>query len=68
MARHSSLVSQAEIKRTVTAVLEGGVRLGKIEVDHRTGKVTIYPEAVGLEREADSADATLERWMRNNGS
>lgn len=67
MARHCSLVSQAEIKRTITAALEGGVRPGKIEVDHRTGKVTIYPETIGIEREADSADATLERWMKKNG-
>lgn len=56
MAYRSALVSQAEIKRTVAAVIENGVLPGRIEVDHRTGKVTIYPQS------AERRDADKTGW------
>jgi len=52
--------SQAEIKRTVAAAIEGGLRIGKIEVDHRTGKVAIFPEGIDPEATANPCDRLLK--------
>ena len=44
MANRPALVSQTEVKRTVSGALAAGLRIARVEVDHRTGKVTIIPE------------------------
>ena len=46
MANRPALVSQTEVKRTVSGVLAAGLLVGRVEVDHRTGKVTVYSEGV----------------------
>ncbi|SOC02193.1 hypothetical protein [Rhodobacter maris] len=60
MAGRPALVSQAEIKRTVAAAIEGGLRIGKIEVDHRTGKVAIFPEGVDADVITNPCDRLLK--------
>lgn len=62
MANRPTTVTQAEIKRTVAAARAAGER-GRIEVDHRAGKVIIYPEQVSegpaqqpADREKDEAE------------
>ncbi|MCA3485855.1 MAG: hypothetical protein IOD05_17170 [Rhodobacter sp.] len=45
MANRLALVSETEIKRSVRGALAGGVQIGRVEVDHRTGRVVII--AVG---------------------
>lgn len=44
MANRPALVSQTEVKRTVAGALDAGLRIGRIEVCHRTGKVVIYTD------------------------
>lgn len=46
MANRPALVSQTEVKRTVSGALAAGLRVGRVEVDHRSGKVTVYSEGV----------------------
>lgn len=60
MAGRPALVSQVEIKRTVAAAIEGGLRIGKIEVDHRTGKVIIYPEGIDPAATVNPCDRLLK--------
>lgn len=43
MANRLALVSETEIKRSVRGALAGGVQIGRVEVDHRTGRVIIIP-------------------------
>ena len=44
MAARPARVSQAEIKRTLQAALAAGMRIGRVEVDHATGRVVVIPE------------------------
>ena len=44
MANRPALVSQAEIKRAVAGILAAGLRVGRVEVDHRNGRVIVIPE------------------------
>lgn len=44
MAARPAVVSQAEIKRTLQAALSAGLRIGRVEVDHITGRVVVFPE------------------------
>lgn len=60
MAARPALVSQQEVKRTVSAALAAGIRIGRIEVDHRTGKVTIFPEGIDDTKLSNPCDRLLE--------
>ena len=60
MAPRPALVSQQEVKRTVTAAIAAGVRIGRIEVDHRAGKVTIVPEGAAEAKTRNPCDRLLE--------
>lgn len=51
MANRPALITQAELKRTIAGALEAGVKVGRVEVDHRAGKVVIY--SVGVEDTTD---------------
>ena len=59
MAGRPAIVSQTEIKRTLSAAIGAGLRVGKVEIDHRAGKVTIYPEGAVLEATTNPCDRLL---------
>ena len=44
MPSRPAQVTQAEIKRTLQAALSVGLRIGRVEVDHATGRVVVFPE------------------------
>ena len=44
MAGRLALVTQAEVTRSIAAAIAAGLRIGRVEVDHREGKVVIVPE------------------------
>ncbi|WER08883.1 hypothetical protein PUH89_16480 [Rhodobacter capsulatus] len=60
MAGRPALVSQAELKRTVSAALAAGLRIGRVEVDRRTGIVTVYSEGPATEAKANPCDRLLK--------
>jgi hypothetical protein len=60
MTARPALVSQQEIKRTVAGVLAGGMRPGRVEVDHRTGTVTVYPEGFDDTKTQNPCDRLLK--------
>lgn len=60
MANRHALVTQIEVKRTVSGALAAGLRIGRIEVDHKTGKVTIYPEGLEVSSGANPCDRLLK--------
>ncbi len=37
-------IKQHEIARTIRAALSVGLRIGRVEVDHATGRVVVFPE------------------------
>ncbi|WP_017998079.1 hypothetical protein [Paracoccus sp. N5] len=43
MANRPATVTESEIKRSVKGAMAAGFAVGRIEVDHATGKVIIYP-------------------------
>lgn len=43
MANRPASVTVTEIKRTVQGALAAGFVVGRIEVDHATGKVVLFP-------------------------
>lgn len=43
MANRPAQVTQTEISRTVKGAEDAGVVIGRIEVDHRNGKVIVWP-------------------------
>ncbi|WP_299837512.1 hypothetical protein [uncultured Jannaschia sp.] len=58
MAGRSAIITQAEIARTVKAVAAAGVIVGRIEVDHRNGKVMVWP--VGTPDDDGGIDAMID--------
>ncbi|MFT3972016.1 MAG: hypothetical protein QM699_00620 [Amaricoccus sp.] len=60
MAARPALVSQQEVKRTVSGALAAGLRIGRIEVDHRTGKVTIFAEGADETSSTNPCDRLLK--------
>jgi hypothetical protein len=61
MANRPALVSETEIKRSVKGALAGGMQIGRIEVDHRAGKVVIIPVgAPGGDDGANPCDRLLK--------
>lgn len=61
MANRPALVSETEVKRSVRGALAGGLQIGRIEVDHRTGKVIIIPlGAPGGDEGANPCDVLLK--------
>lgn len=43
MPNRPAQITQTEISRTVKGAVDAGVIVGRIEVDHRTGKVIVWP-------------------------
>lgn len=50
MANRPARVTEVEVKRTVKGAMAAGIPVGRIEVDHASGKVTIFP--LGAEPDA----------------
>ena len=42
MSRRPAIVTQTEIKRTVKAVVDAGVEVGRVEVDIKAGRITMF--------------------------
>lgn len=47
MVNRPAQVSQIEVKRSVSGALAAGLRIGRVEIDHKAGKVTIIAEGSG---------------------
>ncbi|WP_306111575.1 MULTISPECIES: hypothetical protein [unclassified Roseovarius] len=60
MAARPALVSQAEIKRTLQAALSAGMRIGRVEVDHATGRVVVFPEGAAAQVAGPDPDELLK--------
>lgn len=60
MAARPAMVSQQEVKRSVAGAVAAGVRIGRIEVDHRAGKVTIIPDGMDDTNTPNPCDRLLE--------
>lgn len=43
MANRPAVVTKTEVARSIAAAMSAGLKIGRIEVNHREGKVVIYP-------------------------
>lgn len=60
MVRRPAVVSQAEIKRTLQAAQSVGLRIGRVEVDHATGRVVVFSEGASSQAVGPDPDELLE--------
>ena len=44
MANRPALVTKIEVARSTAAAISAGLKIGRVEVDHRAGRVVIVPE------------------------
>ncbi len=44
MANRPAIVTKGEVARSIAAAISAGLKIGRVEVDHRTGRVVIVPE------------------------
>ena len=44
MTARPANVTQAEVVRTIKGALEAGLRIGRLEVNPRTGAINVFPE------------------------
>jgi hypothetical protein len=52
---------QADLSRALKGARKGGVEVGRIEVDPRTGAITLFPAGqVREDREADDVERRME--------
>lgn len=59
MTRRPAQVTQAEISRTLKGAMDAGFAIGRIEVDHRTGKVIVWPAGAQNSSGANPCDELL---------
>ena len=60
MANRPAQVTQTEISRTVKGAVGAGVIVGRIEVDHRTGKVIVWPAELASPEGDNPCDELLK--------
>lgn len=60
MANRPATVTETEIKRSVKGALAAGFTVGRIEVDHVSGKVVIFPAGAV----ADGGENPCDRLMK----
>lgn len=59
MASRNAIISQAQIQRTLKAALSAGLRIGRVEVDHITGRVIVVPEGTATQAAGPDPDELL---------
>ncbi len=47
MPSRPAQVTETEVKRAVKGALAGGLRIARVEVDPRTGRIVLIPEGAG---------------------
>ena len=60
MSNRPAQVTQAEISRTLKGAFDAGVIVGHFEVDHRAGKVMVWPAESTSPKGANPCDELLK--------
>lgn len=60
MANRAAIVTKVEVARSIAAALAAGLKIGRIEVDHRAGLVVIIPEDCASESSVNPCDRLLK--------
>lgn len=61
MANRPTVVTKVEVVRSIAAAISAGLKIGRVEVDHRTGRVVIVPEGDPDESGANPCDRLLKK-------
>lgn len=59
MSNRPAQVTKTEISRTLKGALDAGLVIGRIEVDHITGKVIVWPAGQANDGGANPCDELL---------
>jgi hypothetical protein len=60
MANRPAIVTKMEVARSIAAAMSAGLKIGRVEVDHRQGLVVIVPEG----RTDDSSGNPCDRLLK----
>lgn len=61
MANCPAVVTKVEVARSIAAAISAGLKIGRVEVDHRTGRVVIVPEGRADESGGNPCDRLLNK-------
>ncbi|NJM81216.1 MAG: hypothetical protein HC844_00880 [Tabrizicola sp.] len=59
MANRVAIVTKTEVTRSIAAAMAAGLKIGRVEVDHREGKVVIFPEGEEPRASSNPCDRLL---------
>lgn len=60
MANRPAIVTKVEVARSIAAAIAAGLKIGRVEVDHRTGLVVIVPEGSSDNSGSNPCDRLLK--------
>ncbi|MHB8286163.1 MAG: hypothetical protein ACYDD1_16005 [Caulobacteraceae bacterium] len=61
-----SVLTQRAIQQAVRGAMKGGMDIGRVEIDPRTGRIVILPAGEGAVQ-GDDLDDELRAWRSQNG-
>lgn len=61
MANRSAIVTKVEVARSISAAIAAGLKIGRVEVDHRTGRVVIVLDGGTDDSRDNPCDRLLKR-------
>ena len=69
MARRDSRASDKSLAKALLALQSSGLKIASLEIDSRTGNITIKidNEAAASDSEEKMATQALNEWLLNNG-
>lgn len=59
MANRLAMVTKTEVARSIAAAMAAGLKIKRVEVDHRNGRVVIEPEGVSADTDENPCDRLL---------
>lgn len=60
MANRPAIVTKVEVTRSNAAAIAAGLKIGRVEVDYRSGRVVIVPEGSLDDRGSNPCDRLLK--------
>lgn len=61
MANRPAIVTKVEVARSIAAAIAAGLKIGRVEVDHRAGLVVIVPEGSPDDSGSNPCDRLLKK-------
>lgn len=61
--------TERDVEKAVAGAIKGGFKIGRVEVDRRTGRIILLPEgAPDMQNKTVDPKTEIERWLEENGA